>query len=265
MSSSFRLHLIELSLRGKSLTFAFGGTWVVAYLYSKELLYLLTRPLIEDPSSSFLQEDRSLIFTNLTEAFTTHLLLAFYASFFLVLPFLLLQFWLFLRPGLFPQEKRLLGRLILASPLLFGFGGWVAYTYLLPLAWTFFTGFENRGGEEILQIHLEAKLSEYLPLSLQIQLGLGLLFQYPLLLLGLLSSGLFGRKEMVQSRKVCFLLSFLIGACLSPPDLGAQCLIALPLVLFYEGSLWVLILGERYLSSSSGRGWPAAPESGQIT
>jgi Sec-independent protein secretion pathway component TatC len=117
-------------------------------------------------------------------------------------------------------------------------GGWVAYVYLLPLAWAFLTGFESRGSEVILQIHLEAKLSEYLPLALQMQLGLGLLFQYPLFLVSFLASGLICRKDMVQYRKVCFLLSFLVGACLSPPDLGAQCLIAFPLIFFYEGSLW---------------------------
>jgi sec-independent protein translocase protein TatC len=256
--TSFRLHLTELSLRGKSLTFAFVGTWCIAYFYAKELLYLLTRPLIEatgeaNPSLplalSGLPVDRSLIFTNLTEAFTTHLLLAFYASFLLLMPFLFLQIWLFLRPGLFPQEVRLLGRFFFLSPLLFGFGGWVAYTYLLPLAWTFLTGFESRGSEVILQIHLEAKLSEYWPLALQMQLGLGLLFQYPLLLVSLLASGLLRRKDMVQYRKVCFLLSFLVGACLSPPDLGAQCLIAFPLILFYEGSLWAVGLRERYGAS----------------
>jgi sec-independent protein translocase protein TatC len=257
----FRLHLAELSLRGKSLAFAFMGTWCIAYLYAEELLYLLTRPLMEATSQTSpsllplgLPVDRSLIFTNLTEAFTTHLLLAFYASFLLLMPFLFLQIWLFLEPGLFPQEAKLLGRVFFFSPILFGLGGWVAYVYLLPLAWAFLTGFESRGSEVILQIHLEAKLSEYLPLALQMQLGLGLLFQYPLFLVSFLASGLICRKDMVQYRKVCFLLSFLVGACLSPPDLGAQCLIAFPLIFFYEGSLWGAGLWERYLYESSEEG-----------
>jgi sec-independent protein translocase protein TatC len=240
-----------LELKGRflytilALLFAFGS----ALFFSNDLLYLLTRPLMGEggdcnPSLS----DRSLIFTHLTEAFVTHLWLSLYLSLIFVFPFLLLQIGLFLGPGLYPREKKRMGIFFVGSPLLFVLGLTVTYYILLPLTWHFLLAFESRGGETLVPLHLEAKISEYLSLSTSLFLGVGLLFQYPLLLLGLIDLKILQESNMIQLRKVFLLSSFFVAALLSPPDLFSQLLIVLPLLFFYEVALFVLLLKRAYSS-----------------
>lgn len=238
----FRQHAYEL--RGRLLYLSLSGVlaWGTAFLFSKELLYLLTRPLLASPSGV---EGRHLIFTHLTEAFLTHLWLAFGLSLLFVLPFGLAQVWFFLRPGLYPEEGKVLGRFLLGSPLLLGGGLLLAQTLLLPVAWSFFLAFENRG-LDLVPLHLEAKVSEYLSLSFGLFLGTGLLSQYPLLLALFLQWGLLQEGGMVRYRKVFLLGAFLLGAICSPPDLASQLLLATPLLLMYECLLFSLVLARAY-------------------
>lgn len=248
----FKKHTLELKGRLTYSLLSSMFAFVTSSLFSNEILYLLTRPLVEEGGLIFSSSltERSLIFTNMTEAFVTHLWLSLYVTILFVFPFFLLQIGLFLSPGLYPNEVKRMVILFVFSPLFFLLGTLVAYYILLPLAWHFLLAFESRGGEDLVRLHLEAKISEYLSLSTSLFLGVGLLFQYPLLLLGLIDLKILQENRMVRQRKIFLLASFVIAAFLSPPDLFSQILLAIPLLFFYEVALFYLLLKRAYPSKN---------------
>lgn len=245
---SFAKHFVELKWRAIYLFIGLFTAFAICYFFSSELLYVLTSPLMEqtDLTTSIGSKERHLIFTNITEAFTTHLLLSVYVAIFFIFPFLLLQIWLFLAPGLYPDEEKKLRFLFLLSPLCFIIGCLATYFLILPVAWEFFLGFEATGTHDIVNIHLEAKISEYLDLSARLFFVVGLLFQYPIVLLILIHLSILTKEWMISKRKFFCLVSFVVAALFSPPDIFSQVMIAVPLLLFYETAIFMLVLEQSY-------------------
>jgi sec-independent protein translocase protein TatC len=245
---SFAKHFVELKWRTFYLFIGMFTAFATCYFFSSELLYVLTSPLMEqsDLTASIGSKERYLIFTNITEAFTTHLLLSVYVTMLLIFPFILLQVWLFLAPGLYPKEEKKLRYLFLLSPLCFIIGCLATYFLILPVAWKFFLGFEATGSHDIVNIHLEAKISEYLDLSARLFFVVGLLFQYPIVLLILIHLKVLTKEWMVSKRKFFCLMSFVVAALFSPPDIFSQVMIAIPLLFFYETAIFFLVLKQSY-------------------
>ena len=250
MSSLFRKHLQELVKRGSHLLFASTFSFTVAYLFAEEVLFLLTLPL-----SSKGEERVSLIFTTITEAFEAYILLALSITTGLFLLLVIGQIWAFIEPGLYREEKRRLKLVFFLSPLFFLFGLLLSYFFLLPLACDFLLSYEQKSHLSAIKIAFTPRVGEYLKVSLQLLIGGGFLFQYPLFLLGLVDLGLLQEKDMIRLRKTFILSAFLLGALLSPPDLLSQSMIAFPLLAFYEIVLCVLLYrrGDSYFSLESGK------------
>lgn len=243
----FQQHIQELKER---CFYFFMGTFflfLIASFFSKEILYIFTRPFIEVHSQ--IGEDlkeRTFILTNLTEAFTVSFYLSSYFTFLFSFPLCLGHFWSFIEPGLYLKEKRYLRFYFISIPFLFLLGTFFTYFIVLPFTWEYLLGFETRGVEHIVQVHLEARLSEYVDTSIHLFGGISVLFQYPLVLRGLIDLNLLHNQNMVSFRKCSFFFSFFLGSLLSPPDLFSQFLIAFPLLLFYEMALFFLIWRRGY-------------------
>ena len=101
--------------------------------------------------------NRRLIYTALHEAFFTYLKVAVFAALFLSFPFVAVQVWAFVAPGLYKNERRAFLPFLVATPALFFMGGALAYYLIFPIAWRFFLSFEAPGGDGGLAIQLEAK------------------------------------------------------------------------------------------------------------
>ena len=127
--------------------------------------------------------DRRMIYTGLTEAFFTYVKVAFWAGAFITFPFVAIQLWLFIAPGLYRNEKQAFLPFLAATPVLFFAGGAFVYYFIFPLAWRFFLSFETaprRPGA--LPIQLEARVGEYLDLVMKLIFAFGLAFQLPVAL-----------------------------------------------------------------------------------
>lgn len=244
----FAKHLIELKFRAIYLFSSVCTAFSVAYFFSNEWIYLLTIPLLKRDAltDSLVTIERSLIFTDITEAFTTHLLLSFYVMLLFIIPLSLLQVWLFLAPGLYSGEKREMTFLFLASPFCFILGIFISYYAILPVAWDFFLSFEARNNMDLVPVHLEAKISEYLRISAHLFLVVGILFQYPIILLLFIRFRILKEEGMIAKRKFFIVASFILAAFFSPPDVMSQMLLAIPLLIFYEAALFLLILKGSY-------------------
>jgi sec-independent protein translocase protein TatC len=195
-----------------------------------------------------------LIYTDLTEAFFTYLKVAMFAGGFLTFPFLMLQVWLFVAPGLYPKEKKSILPFLFASPLLFVLGGLLVYYGVLPMAWKFFLSFQSSADETVLPVMLEAKVGDYLNLVMILIFAFGICFQMPVIMAFLAKAGLITAKTLVSKRRYAIVGIFVVAAILTPPDVISQFALAIPLMALYE----ISILLVRYLNPDADTDKPNA-------
>ena len=236
-------HLIELRSRLLHSLIAIVVLFFVSYYFAPELYDFLVAPLAD-----VLEEmggQRRLIFTALHEAFFTYIKVAFFTALFLSFPFIAIQVWMFIAPGLYKNEKRAFAPFLVATPILFFAGGALVYYFIFPLAWKFFLSFESVGGAGALPIQLEAKVDQYLSLVMRLIFAFGLSFELPVVMTLLARAGLATSEGMKAKRRYAVVLAFVAAAVLTPPDPLSQIGLALPIIVLYEISILCAKFVER--------------------
>ena len=168
-----------------ALLVAFIGCFFIA----EDIYAFLVRPLVKIYADMGVENPR-MIYTALHEAFFTYLKVAFYAALFIAFPVIAAQFWKFIAPGLYRNEKHAFMPFIIATPVLFVLGATLVYSFIFPLAWRFFLSFQTGGDDGGMAIELEAKVNEYLSLVVKLMFAFGLAFQLPVGLTLLARAGL---------------------------------------------------------------------------
>ena len=164
--SNFVSHFTELR---KRLIYSFVFLFIFfigCYFFAEYIYGFLVEPYakaVKDDGSS-----RRLIFTALQETFLTYLKVSFFTAFFVTCPFILMQVWKFIAPGLYKHEKIAIVPYLILTPILFFLGGMLVYYLIMPLAIKFFLSFESSGLTTGLPIQLEAKVNEYLSFLLDV-------------------------------------------------------------------------------------------------
>ena len=229
-------HLAELKTRLIRALLVWFAATALCYVVAEDIYNFLIAPLAEafGPESG-----RRLIATGLTETFVTYVRIAMYGGFFIGFPVIAAQLYLFVAPGLYKHEKGVLAPYLAIAPLLFIGGAAFAYYLVLPKAWHFFVSFEIPAGEAALPLVVEAKVSEYLSLVMQIVLAFGLSFQLPVLLTLLVRVGLVSTRALAKGRRYAVVILLTIAAFITPPDLLSQVLLFIPLYALYELSILV--------------------------
>ena len=240
---SFVSHLTELRSRLIKAFIFLLLSFVVCYIFSAEIYDFLVKPY----STAIIENnlDRRLIFTALHEAFITYLKVAFFASFFITSPIFLTQIWKFVAPGLYKNEKRALLPYLIATPVLFIFGGLLVYYLVMPLAIEFFLSFESVANSGSIAIELEAKVNEYLSLIMRLIFAFGISFQLPVILSLLARINVSDSTYLKKRRKYVIVIIFAVAALLTPPDPITQIGLALPLLILYELSIFVVKFIEK--------------------
>ncbi len=236
-------HLIELRQRLLKSFISLIVLFFVSYYFAENIYAFLVRPLADILTE--MGGNRRLIFTALHEAFFTYIKVSFFAALFLSFPFIAMQVWKFVAPGLYKTEKRAFVPFLIATPVLFFMGGALVYYWVFPLAWKFFLSFETAGLPGGLPIQLEAKVDQYLSLVMRLIFAFGLSFELPVVMTLLGRAGIVSSAGMAEKRKYAVVFAFIAAAVLTPPDVISQIGLALPTILLYEISIYCVRVVER--------------------
>ena len=228
------VHLVELRSRLIKTMIMITILFVIFYFLADSIYNFLVQPYADAVEG---EEGRRLIFTALHETFFTYIKVALFASLFISLPFLLIQLWIFVAPGLYKNEKSVVVPYLLATPILFILGSALVYYLIMPLAIKFFLSFESIGGNGALPIQLEAKVNEYLSLIMRLILAFGLCFQLPVALTLMARVGFVSSESLRKNRKYVIVGVFAVAAILTPPDPISQIGLGIPILLLYELSI----------------------------
>ena len=226
-------HLLALRdmLKFMALAWAIGVT--VVGIFAPEVLEWLKAPAN--------QYEGMLQSMELTAPFRIWFSIAAWGGTALSFPLLVFAVLRFVFPALTNREKAVILSILCTGTALFVFGVYLAYTRTLPLV---IDCFREIGGWMGIQQNM-ITLESYIPVILKLILAFGLVFQLPLVIFILGWFGLVSSRGLREKRRVVIVLAFVVGMILTPPDPMSQCLMAVPLVLLYELSIWAVWLKER--------------------
>lgn len=234
--TSFFEHFAELRKRVIFCFLFFCVIFGLCYYFKESIYRFLLSPLIEVTKDN---DDFSLIYTDLTEAFFVYLKVAIMSAFLFSSPVFIWQFYMFLAPGLYKSERAVLLPYLIATPVLFTTGATIVYYYIFPLAWKFFITFENSGKSFGIPIEFMPSVSEYLDLVIQFMFAFGTAFQIPVILTLMVRVGLLTTQSLSNRRRIAIVIIFIIAAILTPPDVLSQIGLAIPMLILYELSILI--------------------------
>jgi sec-independent protein translocase protein TatC len=224
-------HLEELRGRLFVMLGAIALGTVVAFVFHDQVLNWLNRPLPAD--------HKRLLAIGIAEPFTVTITVSVYAGFVLALPIVLWQLWLFFAPAVDPTAERKVLALAAAAVVLGAAGVAFGYWVLLPRAVHFLTNYDDAHF-----IHLPQAKSYY-NFVVTVLVGIVLVFQTPLVVLGLVSLGVLSSRTLRKHRRVGYLITAAIALALPGPDPVTTFLELLPMWLLFEASIWLAWLVER--------------------
>ena len=227
-------HLIELRTRLFRAVIALALAFAVCMYFAEDIFGILVGPLAD----AFPAGEGRLIYTKLYEALFVEVKVARFAAFMLSFPIIANQLWAFVAPGLYAREKRAFLPFLIATPVLFAAGASLAYFVVMPTAFRWFLGFQGEVGG-LPQEALPA-VGEYLDTAMRFILAFGISFLLPVLMLLLNRAGIISKEQAVKSRRYVIVGIFVVAAVATPPDVISQLMLAVPLMILYEISLWLM-------------------------
>ncbi|MCW1381239.1 twin-arginine translocase subunit TatC [Novosphingobium sp. KCTC 2891] len=232
-------HLLELRTRLLRCVYALAIASAASYYFVDQILAILVHPL----SAAFPDGHGKLIYTKLYSAFFVNLKVALFSGFLFSFPVVANQLWAFVAPGLYAREKKAFLPFLVATPVLFAMGASLAYFIVMPTAFKWFIGFQgDKGG---LQLEALPGIEEYLSLVMQFILAFGVSFLLPVLLMLLNRAGIVTRAQLVGARRYVVVGITAVAAVITPPDVVSQLMLAIPLLVLFEGTLVVMRFVER--------------------
>jgi sec-independent protein translocase protein TatC len=234
---SFLEHLEELRQRLLRSVLSVFAAFVICFYFRDAIYGYLSRPLTDTLRTLHLPD--KLVYTNPTDPFNLYIKLSIVAGIFLASPYILWQIWLFISPGLYRHEKRYVWPFVLLTSSLFISGGFFAYKMAFPAALKFLVEFGH-------QFQPMVTINEYWSLATTLLLGVGLVFELPVIILVLSVFGIVTPKFLIKQIRYAVLISAVIAAALAPtPDLTTLFMFWVPMVGLYVLSIglsWVVQL-----------------------
>jgi sec-independent protein translocase protein TatC len=227
----FTQHLEELRKRLVVSAVAILVGFLISYAFKERIFEVLMKPWLEAMPKGV---ESKLIYTAPHEAFFTYMKVSFIAGVGLAVPVILFQIWRFVAPGLYENEKRYMLPIVFLSSLFFLGGACFGYFFVFPVGFQFFTSFAS----EFITPMISTK--EFLSFTIRLLLAFGFVFELPIFAFFLARLGLISADFLKRQRRIAVVVIFIIAAALTPgPDLFSQLMMAGPLLVLYEVSVWI--------------------------
>jgi sec-independent protein translocase protein TatC len=245
---TFLEHLEDLRKRLFYSAIALIVGFVPGWIFAKQIFNILARPV-----TKFFPPGTKLAFTHLVDPFMLYMKVGFLAAAFVMSPFIFLQFWYFVAPGLYRKEKKYVVPFVLLTTFFFALGALFGYLIVFPFACRFF-----------LQLGADFQpvitVDQYFGFSLKVLLGIAATFELPTLVFFLSKMGIITAKWMIKNFKYAVLVIFIIAAVITPtPDWVTQSIVALPMLALYGLSILIaLIVGRQKTKAAASSGDPSA-------
>jgi len=228
MFDELRPHLAELRKRlGISIAVIFVMFFVCFSFWEPILAWMIA------PLNGVLPEGSHVIFTRVQEPFFTALKVSFFTAFIFSLPILFWQFWLFVSPGLYEEEKRLVLPFVFSATLMFISGSAFCYFVVVPIGFNFLINFGSALFTAL------PSIGEYVGFFTKLLFGFGLAFELPVITFFFAKLGLVDDEALIKFFRYAIIIIFAVSAILTPPDVLTQFLMAGPLVVLYGLSIMV--------------------------
>jgi len=228
MFDELKPHLVELRKRlGISVAVLFVAFFICFNFWEPILAWMVL------PLQDVLPEGSHVIFTKLQEPFFTALKVAFFTGFIFSLPIIFWQFWLFIAPGLYENEKRLVIPFVTFATLMFVSGSAFCYYIVIPLGFKFLVNFGSQLFTAL------PSIGEYVSFFTKLLFGFGLAFELPVVTFFFAKLGFVTDKSLISFFRYAIIIIFVVSALLTPPDILTQFMMAGPLIILYGVSILV--------------------------
>ena len=228
-------HLIELRARLIKSLVAFLIMFFVCFAFATQIYNLLVQPYVwaAGPGANV-----QLIYTAPLEYLFTQIKIAAFGAGFFAFPVIATQIYKFVAPGLYKNERQAFAPYLAATPIFFVLGAAMVYFFAMPVLMKFSIGMQQAATEGQAGIQLLPKVSEYLSLIMTLIFAFGVSFQLPVVLTLLGQAGFVSSQFLKEKRRYAIVFVFVVAAVLTPPDVISQLMLAVPMLLLYELSVF---------------------------
>ena len=227
-SSPLHEHLVELRSRIIRCVFSVLIAFVCVFSCASHIRKMLEKTLL-----AALPPDGFITFADITEPFIVDMHLAFIFGLFVASPYIFYQIWAFIAPGLYESERKHVVPIALFSALFFIAGGAFCYLVIIPATYSFFIGYGESEAKPFITL---ANMYRY---SFRLMLVFGIVFEMPLFSFFLAKFRIITAARLRAWRKYAILTNVIIAALVTPPDVLSQLLLAVPLIILYEVSIYI--------------------------
>ncbi|MEA2028027.1 MAG: twin-arginine translocase subunit TatC [Campylobacterota bacterium] len=228
MFEELKPHLVELRKRLANSVLAVFILFGISFMFYEPILEWMKQPLMD-----VMPQGTGMIATGVAEAFFTAIKVAFFSGIILALPIIFWQFWLFVAPGLYENEKKYVIPFVAAATLMFLMGASFAYYVVVPFGFEFLINFGNT------IVTVTPRIGEYVGFFTKIMIGFGISFELPVITFFFAVLGLVDDESLKSFFKYAVVIIFVVASLLTPPDIITQLLMAGPMIILYGVSILI--------------------------